>query len=223
MPLKPVIQIDSQSAVLNGSNRDKVKLSQSLSVRGCVKFENFLSAGMLSRIGQLLSAASFYDSIHKGIARESCMRKNALFDLFHFLLNDQIVFDFIQSLTGCKKIRCFRGRLYRLLPDARYYDSWHSDWDGKRMVGLSINLSPQVYEGGVFQIRLKGSQDLLSETANTGTGDALCFRLGKNRVHRVTSVTGQHPKVAFAGWFQNQPSFISTLQRGLKKKTGSRK
>ena len=49
-----------------------------------------------------------------------------------------------------------------------------------RVVGMSLNLSREVYSGGVLQIRNRESEALISEAANTGSGDAVIFRLSRD-------------------------------------------
>ena len=97
------------------------------------------------------------------------------------------------------------GRVYRMIPGSGHYDSWHSDMIGHRMIGMSINLSPEPYSGGVFQLRERDSEQILYEVANTGLGDAILFRLADHLQHRITDVDGTIPKTAFAGWFQSEP------------------
>ena len=104
-------------------------------------------------------------------------------------------------------------------PDAGHYDAWHTDNADGRLAVLSINLSPRGYQGGLLQMRERGSEQVITEIANTGIGDALLFRISENLLHRVTGVEGAEPKTAFAGWFSaTAPSFADRL-RGLESRT----
>jgi len=90
------------------------------------------------------------------------------------------------------------------------HESWHGDDDAdaalnNRMVTLSVNLSSGTYDGGVLELRRRGSDRLLHRVANTGPGDAILFRIDDALEHRVTDVAGAVPKMAWAGWFQRQP------------------
>jgi hypothetical protein len=93
-----------------------------------------------------------------------------------------------------------------------HYDSWHDDMVEDRLVAMSINLSTDVYLGGVLQIREKNSQQVIQEVANIGLGDAIVFRLAHSLQHRITDVQGKVPKTAFAGWFRSQPEFLDLLK-----------
>jgi len=83
-----------------------------------------------------------------------------------------------------------------------------------RLIGLSVNLGMQSYDGGVFQLSERHSKDILCEVANTGSGDGILFRIADNLTHRVTTVEGTAPKTAFAGWFHSEPEFLSLFANG---------
>jgi hypothetical protein len=129
-----------------------------------------------------------------------------------FLINDEKLFQVIQDVTRCDRIRCFEGRVYRVNPGPEHYDSWHNDIGEDRLVGMSINLSRETYSGGVLQIRDHDTHEVVSEASNTGFGDAIIFRLSRGLQHRITEVDGKTPKTAFAGWFRAQPDFSSLLK-----------
>ena len=80
---------------------------------------------------------------------------------------------------------------------------------------MSINLSSEIYSGGVLQIRDCPSQRIVHEVANVGFGDGVVFRLNDSLEHRITDVEGSVPKTAFAGWFRSQPNVFSLLKTQL--------
>jgi hypothetical protein len=121
------------------------------------------------------------------------------------LVQDPALLAFVQRLTGCDAIGSFIGRVYRMDAGAGHHDVWHGDDDDNRMVGLSVNLSPGVYEGGVLELRERGSLRVIHRVANTGPGDAILFRIDHALEHRVTDVAGPQSKIAYAGWFQRAP------------------
>ena len=141
------------------------------------------------------------------------MTENIASRMLEFLTNDQKLFEIIQQITGCDRIGCFSGRMYRMMPGRDHYDSWHNDMLEHRMVAMSINLSEGFYSGGLLQIRDRHSQQILHEVANLGVGDAIVFRLAHSLQHRVTNVEGAVPKTAFAGWFRSQPDFYQELRQ----------
>jgi hypothetical protein len=141
------------------------------------------------------------------------MTSPAVPSLLNYLMNDPALFHLIQDLTGCPEIGCFTGRVYRLKPGGEFYDSWHSDLEGGRLIAVSVNLTSEPYQGGLLQIRRARSSTILEEVTNTTFGDAIVFRLADDLEHQVTGVTGSVAKTAFAGWFRTEPSFLDILQR----------
>ena len=156
-----------------------------------------------------------HQKAHSINASELCLTEDNLTShLLDFLSNDAKLFQIVQHITGCTAIGCFEGRVYRMIPGHGHYDSWHNDMVEQRMVAMSINLSTEVYSGGVLQICEWPSRRILHEVANIGFGDSIIFRLSHHLKHRVTEVAGTVPKTAFAGWFKSQPDFLSLLTEG---------
>ena len=57
------------------------------------------------------------------------------------------------------------------------------------------------YEGGAFEMRRKGTEDLLMRHIHRDMGTALIFQVGAELEHRVCSVIAGGPRRVFAGWF----------------------
>jgi hypothetical protein len=140
------------------------------------------------------------------------MTSDVVLNLMHLLTNDPTFFQLIQRITGCGRIGCFTGRVYRMMQGCGHYDSWHDDVTEDRMLAMSINLSSGTYSGGILQIRDSNSHRLIHQVANVGFGDGIIFRIASSLEHRVTLVDGTAPKTAFAGWFRSQTDFLSLLR-----------
>ena len=177
----------------------------------CVRLPGFLDAELLSFVQKLVERARFDVRVHENIGVELCLTDDVALDLLHFLSNNPVLFGVVRQITGCSRIGCFLGRVYRMVPGAGHYDSWHSDTVAHRLVGMSVNLGTHVYDGGVFSLREASSKKLLCEAVNTGPGDAIAFRIAPYLEHRVTPLEGTMPKTAFAGWFHSEPQFLSLL------------
>jgi hypothetical protein len=177
----------------------------------CIHLEGFLAPALLNFIHDRLEATEFTKRVHDDIGVELCPQDDTALDLLHFLGNDERLFALVQQLTGCGHIGCFLGRIYRMEPGSGHYDSWHADTIEHRLIGMSVNLGAQRYDGGLFQLRECRSPEILCAVANTGPGDAILFRIANELVHQVTAVEGTTPKTAFAGWFRSEPEFRSML------------
>ena len=179
-----------------------------------VHLPGFVSADLLADVQRAIRSAAFYDRSHGNdgdIGREECMADNTVLAMLVLLANDSRLLALVRSITGCPRIGVFDGRVYRMR-NVGHFDNWHSDTGVDRLIGMSVNLSEAVYDGGAFELRLFDSDDVLWRITNTGPGDAVLFRIADNLVHRVTTVRGENARTAFAGWFQSRPDFLTLLR-----------
>jgi len=190
---------------------DLEQLRREFGDRHCIRLRRLLAGDLLALVRREVAQAAFVDRAHGTIGLEGAMQFNAAFTLLSFVSNDPRFFGFVERVTGCGRIAAFVGRVYRMVPGTAHYDSWHSDTIGDRLIGMSINLSPEVYGGGVFQLRDRASKAMIAEAPNTGEGDAILFRIDEALEHRVTPLEGSATKTAFAGWFVSKPDFLSML------------
>jgi hypothetical protein len=181
----------------------------------CIHLPHFLDPDLLPLLSKQIAEAEFFERVHDDGGTppptDLCMKTNNAMRLLGFLVNDPALFSIVQRITGCARIGCFMGVVYRLSPGA-HYDSWHDDLRPHRMIAMSINLSAGLYEGGVLQIRDRETREILHEAPNPGVGDAVLFRISPRLEHRVSKVEGNVPRTAYAGWFQSEPEFLSVLE-----------
>ena len=215
-----MIRLTRQGTIFSGSADKLEELRIQFARRHYFHLPHVLQPELLHLIQQQIDRGEFRERVHEDIGsnKELCMAENAAIGALLFLMNDERLFQIIQGITECAQIRCFDGRVYRVDPGKGHHDSWHNDIGEDRLVGLSINLSREAYTGGVLQIRDCESQEIVSETANTGLGDAIVFRLSSGLQHRITGVEGKASKTAFAGWFKAQPDFSSLLKQSYPKR-----
>jgi hypothetical protein len=150
------------------------------------------------------------------IAKDAAPDDPAAGNVLNFAANTPEFLEIIRRITNLPKIKSFGGRLYRMSSAEEHFDSWHSDLGGiskDRLVGMSINVSPQPYQGGIFRLRDEASGQILYEFSNTGPGDAILFRISPSLKHMVTPIIGSQSKTAFAGWFRSgDTDFYTTLK-----------
>jgi hypothetical protein len=213
-----MIQLTSTGPVFPASSRDMEKLSGEFDRQRYVKLPALITSGLLQTIQVRIEHAVFEPLTHGKIGTELCLTEDLCVDLLHFLTNTPDFYEFVEHVSGCRPIHSFLGRIYRMIPGAGHFDSWHDDLGepGRpRLLAMSINLSREVYSGGELQIRERTSEKVVSEIANTGLGDAIVFRIDKSLEHRLTDVRGTAPKTAFAGWFEPGPSLHEILRAAL--------
>jgi hypothetical protein len=209
------IQIGKAGVVYSALAEDLGALRAQFDRQHYLTFDDLLGPEILDFIQLQIDQGEFYERVHEGIGsnKELCMTSNTAFAALQFLINDQRLFQVIQTVTQCDQIGCFQGRVYRVNPGSGHHDSWHNDIGEHRLIGMTINLSREVYSGGRLQIRDHVSGEIVSEVANAGIGDAVIFRLSDRFQHRITDVEGTASKTAFAGWFRAQPDFMSLLRK----------
>ncbi len=179
-----------------------------------LRFPDFLDPEILAFAQSQIDSGQFYQRVHEDIGsnKELCMVGNAGLGALLLLVNDEKLFQVIQDLTQCAKIRCFEGRVYRVSAGQGHHDSWHDDIGDHRLVGMSVNLGKNVHIGGMLQIRERASGKIVADVPNACAGSAVIFRLSENLQHRITVVEGGEPKTAFAGWFRANSDFLSLLK-----------
>ena len=209
-----MIQVTRRGTELSSSTEVLGALRDQFERRHYFVLPGLLETELLDLIQRQIDRGEFRERVHERIDsnKELCLTESAAFGALLFLMNDEKLFQLIQDITQCARINCFEGRVYRVNPGDGHHDSWHNDIGEGRVVGMSLNLSREIYSGGVLQIRNRESEALISEAANTGSGDAVVFRLSRDLQHRITEVEGSASKTAFAGWFRAQPNVSSSLK-----------
>ena len=86
-------------------------------------------------------------------SREDHMVDDNIYGRLEFLLNTPDLFTAVERMTGCGGILSWVGHVYRLEPGRGDFVDWHNDLFDARMLGHTINLSPEPYEGGILEIR----------------------------------------------------------------------
>ncbi len=221
MMSKKMVQVNRNGVRFFGTSADRKKMRRHFKIRHFLRLPQFLSSGKLKELQKRIREASFFRKKHKNIATELCMRDHDAYRFLQFRVNDPRLFRFIEAVTECQPIGCFTGRVYRM-HGAKHHDKWHNDMASNRLVGMSINLSENVYKDGHLIIRRKNKARTQRVIPNTGFGDALLFRLSFDLEHRVMGVKGNFPKTAYAGWYRTAPNFFDTVKR-LRKRKKTRK
>jgi hypothetical protein len=207
--------VSRSTDLVAGSDLALATARKTFSSDHCVKVPRFLADDLSSELLAQIRSDDFYERTQEGLGSEACLEQDSpIIALLWLLMNDERLFRVIEAVTDCPPIGSFYGRVYRFTDSPRHHDDWHDDLGDNRLVALSVNLSSQPYSGGLLQIRDCTSGEILHEVSNTGPGDALIFRIAPELQHRVTNVTGNRPKTAFAGWFKSAPDFKTLLGLG---------
>jgi hypothetical protein len=214
-----MIQLTRSGTDVCGTAEDLDRLRVQFQQQHCFRLRNLLEPQLLQVIMEQIGQAEFYERVHPTAGPspniDMCMRENAASQALQLVVNDRKFLRFVEQATGCGELGSFFGSVYRLAPGLGHYDSWHSDMAAGRLLALSINLSTDVYRGGILQIRNSESGQMVHEVANTGPGDGILFRIAPYLNHRVSPVEGAIARTAFAGWFYAQPEYHAWLKQRL--------
>ena len=208
-----MIQVTRQGLAFDGTDADVELLRRSFDRHHHLVLSNFLNHEVSSLILPFVEGARYGRAEYEHIGSEFLMERNLAVDALSFLTNDVKLFGLVQAIIGCGSIACFKGRIYKLIPDPHHAFDWHDDLRDHRLIAMSINLSAGTYRGGVLQIRELRSGKIVGEVANTGFGSAVLFRISQDLQHRVTGLEGEADRTSFAGWFTSEPGIYSVLGR----------
>lgn len=205
------LQLTARGPVMHAA-APAAALTDAFLARQVVKLPGFIAPPLLEWVQREVASALWLERKHDGMtATELSMQDNTCLGLLHFLVNDPVVLRFVEHVTRRQPLTAFGGRIYNRIP-GQHQDDWHDDLHPDRQVGLSVNLSSGVYEGGVFELRLADGGRPLGAMANVGFGDAIVFAIADHLQHRVSPLVGTVAKTAFAGWFGGRRDYNRTLR-----------
>jgi hypothetical protein len=180
-----------------------------------VLLPQFIEPSLLAILERSVQQGAFVDRTHKGIGTELCLVPGIATSALQLLFNDPALLEVVTRIADGDPVRCFDGRVYRMAAGAGHHDSWHSDAGEDRCVGMSVNLSPEGYDGGVLEIRNASSAETNWTVPNVGFGSAVMFRISPALRHRVGTIRGARARTAYAGWFRSSPDFQDLFFRSL--------
>jgi hypothetical protein len=174
----------------------------------CVTLPGFFDAHVVGWLQRRMATAAWETLVHEDLdppAIDLRLADDVALGVIHAMVQGPDVYGTVRAITDCDEIGSYGFRVYRMDGAAGHTDTWHGDDDGNRLVTMSVNIGTQPFEGGALEIRERATGRILHHVRNTGTGDAILFRIGADLEHRVEEVRGPVPKYAIAGWFQRQP------------------
>ena len=199
-----MISLDSRDVSMTADAATRRELRRRFAADRFLRLPALIGDSLLATVQRRLTHARFSTRVADRVfppAIDLKLQDEDLHGLLHFVLNDRAVLDFVREIADVPEATGYVGAVYRLEPGMGHSDSWHSDLDGNRLVGLTVNLSDGLFEGGELEMRDRESERRLWRVANTGPGDGLLFALGPDLQHCIQPMTGTVAKTAFAGWF----------------------
>ena len=209
------IQLTRAGAALDVSASELKALQQQFHTRYCLLLRQFIEPALVAQLQERIGRGEFFDRHNANVGDETRMKLDPAATVLEFLMNDPRLYALIREITGVEPIGSFKGRIYSLMPNTGQYADWHSDMVQTRLCTNVINLSQDVYEGGLLQFKHVDSEEIVTEVHNTGFGDATLFKIDHSLKHRVTPITGTVRRTVYAGWFLREPEFSALLRERL--------
>ncbi len=126
------------------------------------------------------------------------------------LLGRSTLLGWLEAVSGHRPLVRAEGRLVQALANGAEHLIWHDDNDlPGRKLGMVISLCEAAYDGGIFEMRRKGTVEPLCTYKHEMAGSALIFDIDRTLEHRVTAVTAGGPRRVYAGWFMQDATQVS--------------
>jgi 2-oxoglutarate-Fe(II)-dependent oxygenase superfamily protein len=173
-----------------------------------VRLPGFLAPDLLGFVQEHIERDGFVTRVHDtlpGRPTDLVLNPSLARGILLVAANDAAFLKLARTIVGRTEIRSFAGTIHRRVPGAGHEDAWHNDLGGGRLAVMTINLSPERFQGGELQIREGANGPIVFTCTNDVPGDAVLFKIDPLLKHRVTSPTGRVPRTVFAGWFRADP------------------
>ena len=164
-----------------------------------IHLRNLLSPEFLTLVLQLCATGSFIGGEHPdGPEVEAPQRVNRVLDA---ALQRTTILRWMEEVTGVERLCTFGGRLTQTRAGTGKHRAWHDDLmeSSRRRLALVLNLSPERFAGGEFQLRQREGEPVFEHGYDT-VNEAILFLVDPELIHRVRPVTAGGPRRIFAGW-----------------------
>ena len=200
------------SPVLVGAQRTEIDkapgmFAESYRDHHAFALTDMIEPSFFARLLQLCNAAQFIVDTETDVAQRQRETPGIAGRGLALVLQRKNLMQWLESATGCEPLRSTFGRIMQISPGDSPRLNWHDDLpeDPSRRLGITINLSENAYEGGLFELREKKSGKILMRHRHEKLGSTLIFDVGDELEHRVWPITGGGPRRVFTGWFLKAP------------------
>ncbi len=209
LPTRPLFPPGERACIQALPPLDEGELARRFAAELCVPLPGMLEPSLALELADLVLATPFRPRSHGALGVDHNLRFGPLLAALHYLCTDARLLRRIEALAGLEpeSIAGFLGRCYRLQRGEA--DGYHNDVDPRlgRLVALSLGLGRGAPVGGRLSLRRQGFRRPMSQTPAPGLGQLTVFRLSQHLEHKVDEVSGDVPRIVFAGWFLARPGF----------------
>lgn len=161
-----------------------------------------LDPAFLATLSKLCRQARFVSDVVEHIGHRELETPNLAGAALTLALNRANLMQWIEETTQCGPLKAVGGHVVQTRPVVGDQLSWHNDLnDAERCLAITINLSEQPYAGGLFELGVAATREVLLRHRHVAPGSALLFEVAPGLVHRVLPLTSGGPRRIYTGWF----------------------
>jgi hypothetical protein len=206
MNLSPRVRLKAHETLIDSDVESDTALAAQFAQRHVLELPDLIQPDLLETLGPAINGARFVPCSEAGVGARLRERPTRLGNLLCFLLQRQVLRDWLARITGASPLLAVTGAVARFEHGGGQSLDWHNDRDQSgRVLAVTINIGDMPYDGGVFQMRRCDTGEILFEHNHRRPGSALVFRVSKALEHRVTPVSAGGPRTVFSGWYLRKP------------------
>ena len=198
----PRVRITATDTIIATEPQSDEAVAAAYTQRPALVLDDLLDPAVLRNLSDILRQATFVDQIVAGLGTRVIEAPPRTGQLLRFLLDRAPLHRWLERVTGARPIASVAGKITQLHAGQGHHLDWHNDsGNERRVLGVTVNLGSEPYEGGRFEMRRRGSDEILLRHDHNRPGSALIFQVDNDLMHRVTPVTSGGPRTVFSGWF----------------------
>ncbi|MEO9131734.1 MAG: hypothetical protein ABI240_11055, partial [Sphingomonas sp.] len=144
--------------------RDPSEVAQSFTRHRALALSGLLDPAFLQTLLRICGKAQFVRDTETDIAQRQRETPGIAGGALALALKRQNLFGWLDQATGCGPFHGTFGRVMQIQPHDPPRLNWHDDLpeDASRRLAITINLGEHPYEGGLFELRVKQTGEVLA-------------------------------------------------------------
>lgn len=170
--------------------------------RRSILCRNIFEASFLATLRRICNAAHYAPEVVGGLGHRMAETPSRAGRAITLALRRADTVRWVERAAGRGPFVGVDGRVIEARADSEDQLVWHNDMnDTRRRLGITINLSEQEYEGGMFEMRETATGRMVTRHHHKEMGAALLFAVSSRYEHRVLPVVSGGPRRIYTGWF----------------------
>jgi hypothetical protein len=169
-------------------------------------FEDVFAASLFQSLMAQAAAAPFVHNDVEHVGTREIEQPQRVGKLISLLLARPEMLRWLERVTEVRPLRAVSGQLAQTRANGSDELVWHDDLsDLTRKLAVVINLSSEDFKGGLFELRRKGSKEVLVSQKYHKPGSMMIFAVEPGLEHHVTPLLSGGPRRVYAGWYLSEP------------------